>query len=290
MARKFTASLADLAQTDPALGIIRLAALLADAEAEPDEEALDVLFEQVDAGFLLDVAPRKIWPELVRGLMARSPAKMIKILRDCGALPQILPDTAALFGVPQIADEPTPVDLGEHLLKSLAEASLCGAPLEVRFALLVMNVGKADSPREHLPSHYKHIDRGLPRIEAICLSFGAPAPCRELALLALTESERVHRVSRARAGPVALMLERIGAFDAPDRFAQLMMVCACDFRAYGDRSGQAYPKAALLDQALAACAEIDATDSVGDLEALRGARAMAIAQAFRSQRWSDETA
>jgi tRNA nucleotidyltransferase (CCA-adding enzyme) len=290
MARKFTASLADVAQTHPALGILRLAALLAEAEAEPDEEALDVLFEQVDAGFLLDVAPQKIWPELVRGLMARSPAKMIKILRDCGALPQILPETADLFGVPQIADEPTPVDLGEHLLKSLAEAALCNAPLDVRFALLVMNVGKADSPPEHLPSHYKHIDRGLPRIEAICDRFGAPAQCRDLALLALAECERAHRVSKARAGPVALMLERIGAFDAPERFARLMTVCACDYRAYGDRSGQIYPKAVLLDQALAACAGIEAEGASGDMEATRSARAAAIAQAFRSQRWSDETA
>ncbi len=35
-----------------------------------------------------------------------------------------------------------------------------------------------------------------------------PAECRELALLALAESERVHRESDVRAGPVALMMER----------------------------------------------------------------------------------
>ena len=78
-----------------------------------------------------------------------------------------------------------------------------------------MNVGKADSPREHLPVHYKHVERGGPRIEELCARFGAPAECRDLALLALAECERVHRVSKMRAGPVALMLERLGAFGTP---------------------------------------------------------------------------
>jgi tRNA nucleotidyltransferase (CCA-adding enzyme) len=290
MDRKFNAQLADLAQTHPALGLLRLAALLAEADAEPDDDALDLLFEQVDAGFLLDVAPTEIWPELGRGLMARSPAKMIQTLRDCGALAQILPEAEALFGVPQIADEPAPVDLGEHLLKSLSEAALCGAPLPVRVALLLMNVGKADSPSEHLPAHYRHIERALPRVNAICERFGVPRECRELALAAAAEHERVHRASKARAGPIALMLERLGGFDSPERFGQLMTVCACDYRAYGERSGQAYPKAALLEMALAACVEIDGGgfSGPGADDGLREARATAIARAFCSQRWSNE--
>lgn len=291
MDRKRPHILADLAQTHPGLSLLRMASLLAEAEAEPDAEALNVMFEQVDAGLLLDVAPCQIWPELVRGLMARSPSRMIRNLRECGALPHVLPEVAELFGVPQIADDPSPVDIGEHLLKALDEAALCHAPLAARFALLLMNVGKADSPREHLPFHYRHVERGTPRIEAICDRLAAPAQCRALALLALAECERVHRVSRARAGPVALMLERLGAFDAPGIFAELMIVCACDYRAYGDRSGQDYPKAALLDAAFRACAAAGAAAAPVDAvaaEAVRSARAAAIALAFHSQRWSDE--
>ena len=281
----------DFGQTDPALGIPRMASLLAEMEDEPDEEALNHMSEQVEAGCLADAAPSEIWPELVRGLMGPSPSKMLKILRECGALSQILPEVAALFGIPQISDEATDVDLGEHVLNSLAEAALRDAPLAARFALLVMNVGKSDSPPEHLPVHYKHMDRGRPRIEALCERFGAPAECRELALLALAECERVHRVSKARAGPVALMLERLGAFSASGPFKQLMTVCACDYRAYAGRSGQVYPKAALLEIALEACAEVEAIGigaGASDMEARQTARAEAIARTFRSRRWSDE--
>ena len=284
MASKSASPSFDYGQTDPGLSVLRMAALLAEAEDGPDEETLDLLFEQVEAGHLVDVDPAQMWPELVRGLMSPAPSKLIGTLRDCGALFEILPEVAALFGVPQISDGEDEVDLGEHLMTSLDTAAKRGASLPTRFALLVMNVGKSDSPREHLPVHYRHVERGRPRIEDICARFRAPAECKALALLALAECERVHRVSKMRAGPVALMLERLGAFDAPERFQELMMVCASDFCAHEGREGKPYPKAALLEIALKACAEI----AENDLEARQSARAEAIARAFRSERWSSE--
>jgi len=249
------------------------------------------MFEQMETGVLVDTAASDMWPELVRGLMARSPSMMIRALRECGGLEIVLPEVAALFGVPQIADDPAQVDLGDHLLNALAEAARRDAPLAVRFALLVMNVGKADSPGEHLPVHYRHVERGRPRIDAMCDRFEVPAQCRELALLAVDECERVHRVSEVRAGPLATMLDRVRAFDDPALFKQLMTLCACDCFAYGGRSGRDYPKAALLDTALQACANIDQTEFAADpgsADAVQTARAEAIALVFRSQRWSGE--
>ncbi len=295
MARKPVSLPPDFVQADPGLGILRLAALVAEADGTVDEDTLDTMFERMEAGVLVDTAPADIWPELARGLMARSPALAIRALRESGVLDVVLPEVAALFGVSQIAGDSAEVDLGAHLLESLAEAARRDAPLAVRFALLVMNVGKSDSPREHLPVHYRHVERGRPRIEAICDRFAVTAECRDLALLALAECERVHRVSEVRAGPVAAMLERLGAFDDPEQFARLITLCTCDYFAFGDRPREAYGKAALLEgAALVACTEIDTAELVDDAGAadpadtLRTARAEAIALAFRSQRWSED--
>jgi len=276
----------DIAQTHPGLGVLRMAALLAETDVEPDEEALDLMFEQVEAGLLAELAPQDLWPELARGLMAPAPANMLLALRGCGALSVLLPEVSALFGVPQISDDDIDVDLGEHVLNSLTEAARCDASLAARFALLVMNVGKADSPKEHLPVHYKHMDRGRPRIEDMCRRLGAPQDCRDLALLALAECERVHRVSKVRAGPVAAMLERLSAFRNPPRYAQLISVCVCDFRAYNGHAGQIYAKAALLETAIAACRASDAAQPAADDEERVAAHAQAIAKAFNSERWS----
>jgi tRNA nucleotidyltransferase (CCA-adding enzyme) len=205
----------DLVHLRPGLGIIRLAALFAEARGDIDEESLDSMFALMEAGVLEQALPAEMWPELARGLMAPSPSRMIVALRESDALPIVLPEVAALFGVPQVADNSEvadnsvgTVDLGYHLVNALSEVARCNAPLDVRFALLVMNVGKSDSPREHLPVHDRHVERGRPRIEAIYCRFGTPDSCRELALLALAECEPVHRVSAVSAGPIAALLER----------------------------------------------------------------------------------
>jgi tRNA nucleotidyltransferase (CCA-adding enzyme) len=266
------------AQLHPGLALLRHAALLAEGAGAPEAEDFDLLFEQTDAGFLLDTPPPEIWPELARGLMGRAPGKMLHYLREIGALEQILPEVDALYGVPQVAAEPAGVDLGGLVEAALDEAAKISAPLPVRFALLAKDVGKSDSPREHLPAHYRHIERGAPRVAAIAARFGAPEACRELALQALHECERAHRVSRMRAGPLAMLLERNGAFDAPERFDMFMSVCACDFRAYPGRSGAVYPKARLIEAARLACLALEAPP--GGLEALREARAAAVALAL----------
>ncbi len=268
----------------PGVSLLRQAASIGHAQAEPTFEELESLRERVKAGALEDVSPSDAWPEISDCLMAPSPARALRTLRHCGALDHFLPEVQALFGVPQITEGDVSADLGELLMNALAEAAQCDAPLAVRFALMVMNVGKFDSPPEHLPVHYGHIERGRPRIEAICARFEVSEECIHLALLALAECERVHRVSRVRAGPVAAMLEQLGAFGGRARFDDLMTVCACDFRAHRGRSGQAYPKAAVLAQAIDACRDIAAPPDDADITA---ARAQAIAKAFVSARWSD---
>ncbi|MGY6215959.1 tRNA nucleotidyltransferase [Methylolobus aquaticus] len=273
--------LADLLQIEPGLSVLRLAALYAGPDGRLDDETLELMFAQVQAGVLATVAPRDIWRELAVGLMAPKPSNMLRALFACSALHAILPEVATVFGVPQIADDPPQVDIGQHLLRVLDLAAAAGAPLSVRFAALVMHTGKSDSPPEHLPVHYRHVERGQPRIEALCERFDIPDDCRELALLALAECERVHRVTETRAGPVAVMLERLGAFEHPERFERLMTLCACDYGAYRGRTPEAYPKAAVLRIALQACTGVVAGDGLVE------ARAAAIAAALRSERWTN---
>lgn len=274
-----------LVQTHPGLALLRLAALLAEGGAA-DEDTLDLLFERMEAGALDGLDGTAIWAELARGLMGAQPSAMVRALREGGVLEVILPEIAALFGVPQLSDGADEVDLGHLLLASLDEAARRKAPLEVRFALLVMHAGKSDSPREHLPVHYRHMERAAPRIAEIAARFDVTPQCRDLALLALNECERVQRVSPVRAGPVAAMLERTGAFRDPDLFARLMLVATCDYFGHGGRAGHTHPKVDLLLAARAACAAVEA-EAGGDAEALALARAQAIANAFRSERWAE---
>jgi tRNA nucleotidyltransferase (CCA-adding enzyme) len=275
----------------PAFSILKLAVLAGQDGAGLDVDTVLLMASQVEGGAFDCLAPDQIWPEIARGLMGPVPSRMLRVLRNCGALRVLLPEVADVFGVPQSADDPPQVDIGDHVLRILDQAAGRGAPLAVRFAALVMNVGKADSPPEHLPAHYRHMERARPRIEAICARFAVPAECREMALLGLAEVERVHRAARMRAGSMAAMLERIDAFGQEDRFEELLMLCACDFHAYPGREDRPYPKAEMLRVSLAACRAIDADgidEAAEDADAaLLEARALAIAAALRSSRWAD---
>ena len=275
----------EILQTDPGLSVFRLAALYGGTDKRPDDETLEIMFRQVNSGIISDLKPTQIWPELSLGLMAPKPSNMVRALYACGALTMILPEVSALFGVPQIADDPPEVDIGQHILRVLDGVALNSASLSVRFAALVMHVGKSDSPLEHLPVHYRHVERGAPRIRDICERFETPSDCYDMALLALSECERVHRVSEVRAGPVASMLEHLAAFEQPTRFADFTLLCACDFRAYPGNTNKGYIKADLLNRALAACSEIDADDIKAAQGNVQDARAIAIARAFHSVRW-----
>lgn len=278
----------------PAANVLRIAALAAAPDGALDAETLAGLRGEVERGVLDDFDPLDAWPELARGLMGVAPSRMLAALRDCGALAVLLPEADALFGMPQADNAGELSDIGTHLYRVADLLAEAGAPLAVRFAGLLYNLGKADSPPQHLPSHYRHVDRGLPRVRAVCTRFGVAPEMRDLALLATAELERVHRAAEMRAGSIAALLARCDAFSRAERFGWLMQLCAADYRAFPGAAA-VYPKAALIATALAACQRVDAAplaeEYADDPEAMANAllaeRAAAVARALRSERWAE---
>lgn len=265
--------------TNPPLNLLGLAAGAAEPGGSVDAETVALMAQQVAAGALSGTDPAALWPLLVRGLLGEQPSRMLTVLRDCGALERLLPEVAALFGHQQSADDGDLVDIGVHQWRVVDGAARGGSSLAVRFAALVFNLGKPDSPVQHLPSHYRHVDRCLPRIAAIGTRFGVPAEVLDFAVLVAAELERVHRAAPMRAASLVALLERVDAFGQPARFRDLLTVCACDYGAYGGNAGRPYGKALLLERALEACRGLSGQGEV---------RAEAVARALGSERWAAE--
>ena len=119
-------------------------------------ETLAWMREMVASGEVDALVAERVWQELARGLMEKNPARFITTLRDCGALKKILPEVDALFGVPQPAHYHPEIDCGVHTLLVLEAASLKNYSLEVRFAALTHDLGKATTPADILPRHIGH--------------------------------------------------------------------------------------------------------------------------------------
>ncbi len=98
------------------------------------------------SGELADLTAERVWKEIERALMEPRPEVFIQVLRDCGALEQLLPELQALFGVPQPAQHHPEIDSGEHVLMVLRQCAEHDQPLPVRWACLLHDLGKGRAP------------------------------------------------------------------------------------------------------------------------------------------------
>ncbi|MEY3465443.1 MAG: hypothetical protein RL603_1041 [Pseudomonadota bacterium] len=256
------------------LRVARFAARFAALGFEVAPETRSLMKQMVSAGEADALVAERVWRELERALGESTPRAALEVMRDCGALSVVLPEVAALFGVPQRAEWHPEIDTGEHLLLTLDVAAARQAPSTVRFALLAHDLGKALTPRSEWPRHHGHETRGLAVIERLCERLRVPQEHRELALLAARFHTHVHRGMELRGSTLLEMLEHADAFRRPDRFADFLEACECDARGRLGFADRPYPQRARVEAALAAARSValDATERAGLAGAAIGAR------------------
>jgi tRNA nucleotidyltransferase (CCA-adding enzyme) len=67
-------------------------------------QTMALMSDIVDQDELSYLPAERIWVEIERALGERNPQVFIEVLRACGALQKLIPEVAALFGVPQTAE------------------------------------------------------------------------------------------------------------------------------------------------------------------------------------------
>jgi tRNA nucleotidyltransferase (CCA-adding enzyme) len=247
---------------------------------QPDAVHVTTLALAAAAGRLQRMTREARWALLATALMAPRPSGAFEALRRSRALAQLLPELDGLFGVPQLSDGPQWVDVGLHQWRFIDEAARVNAPLALRFAALMHKVGKSGTPPEIWPHHHKHDQRAHAAIDALAMRAAVPAEAVALAHLAVDECDRIHRASDMRAGPIAMLLERVQARQHPARLEQLLLLCTCDWAAFEGHHADEYVKADRIRLALVASNAADVSELDGD--AALHARAQAIAATLGS--------
>jgi len=245
-------------------------------------------------GELDTLVPERVWQELARGLMSDTPSRLIKTLRDCGALVKILPEVDALFGVPQPVAHHPEVDSGIHTLMALDDAADHGYQLATRFAVLLHDLGKATTPREMLPRHIGHEDRSADLAAPLCDRLMVPSDCRDVALMTARFHQKCHSAADLRPTTLVDLLYRCDAFRRPERFVLFLQASASDARGRKGYENRAYPAKEYLQGVLAAAAGIRAgevaaacNDKTQIADRVRQARISAVKQ-FISTRLANE--
>ena len=214
------------------------------------------------------------------------PSRLLAVLRECGALPRLLPEVDALFGVPQRVQDHPEIDAGVHVARALDYAAGKGFTLPVRYGVLVHDLGKGATPRRSWPNHAGHETRSIRLAERLSARLRVSAECRDAGQLVARWHGQAHA---ARALAPAALLDLLLAADAlrrPERLDALLEACECDAMSLPGRAGD-YASAAYIRAALVVVKGVDAAAVARDVRRAKRSRTQpndAIAKAVRAAR------
>ncbi len=269
------------------LRVARFAARFAALGFTVHPETMALMQKMVRDGEIDHLVAERSWAEIEGGLSATRPSVFLQVLHDCGALAVLLPEVDALFGIPQDARYHPEIDTGLHVQMTLDYAASQQYTNEVRFALLLHDLGKALTPESELPSHHQHEALGLPLVSQVCERLKTPTAYRELAERVCDLHLRCHRAHEMGAKALFKFLDAADLLRRPERLQPLLQACESDYRGRLGLQQRPYPQAGIIAAALHAAQAVKTADlnieglsglEIG--EALNAARIKAISRAI----------
>ena len=240
------------------LRVARFAARFSDFTVAP--ETMQLMQDMVQAGEASHLVSERVWQELAKGLMTDKPSRMLEVLRACGALKVLLPEVDALWGVPQRAEYHPEIDTGVHLMMVLDMSAHLNAPLSVRVACLMHDLGKGTTPTSEWPRHVGHEQRSVKLLKQVCERLRIPVDCKELSEVVAREHGNIHRSQDLNAAAVLRLLERCDAIRKPERWPEILLACECDARGRLGFEKSAYLPTPRLHKALEAALSVATAD------------------------------
>ena len=248
------------------LRIARFAARYTSAGFVIADETLALMQRLTESGELNALTPERVWKETSRALSERHADVYFEVLRECGALKVLFPEIDALYGIPQRPEYHPEIDCGIHTMMSLQQACRQNYSLDVRFAVLVHDLGKALTPLEELPRHIMHEERGIKPVNELCDRLKVPTYTKQLALAVCKEHLKCHQAFNLKPGTLWRLLQRLDVLRRPERVEAFVQACECDSRGRLGLEDRAYPQAQYVLDAMQTVRAIKAQDLPADIQ------------------------
>lgn len=247
-----------IAFADDPVRVLRIARFSARYGFSVADETMELMRKMVVDGELNYLTPERVFKEFEKGLMEKSPRKMIEVLRECGALKVIIPELECLWGVPQVASHHPEVDTGEHIMLALEQSAKMNLSFSERWATLLHDLGKGVTPEDILPKHIGHDESGVKLVRNVCSRLKADKESTDLALLVCEYHIKIHQIKELRKGKKAVaLLQSLDAFRKPERLKQILNVCLADKRGRLGKQKTEYPEFQYILDLLNAVTSID---------------------------------
>ncbi len=255
------------------------------------DETRYLMQQMVEAGEVDYLVAERVWAELNKALLEKTPSAFFYTLKECDALAVIFHEIDRLFGIPQPEKYHPEIDTGVHVLMVLDMASQLSDKAELRFAALMHDLGKGLTDPAKWPSHHGHEILGLPVLDKLCQRFKAPKSFHALARTVMQYHTHCHRVFDLKPATLVDLLQKLSAFKSNSSLEDFVKACEADLRGRAGFENRAYPQAGYLLAAARAASEIDMAaimakglkgKQIG--EAIRRARIQALAAFMRQWR------
>jgi len=220
-------------------------------------DTMKLMQAMVKNGEINNLVAERVWQEMHGALCAPTPRAFFDTLKSCGALDAVLPEIAALSGVPQKAKWHPEIDCYIHTMMVLEQACRLSKQAHVRFAALCHDLGKATTPQNILPSHHGHEERGAEITESLCKRLRVPNLSRDLAILSARFHTHCHRAFELKDTTLVDVLKALDVRRKPNRFAEFVMICEADARGRLGMENNDYPQAAYMLEAAGILNSVD---------------------------------
>lgn len=231
------------------LRVARFAARYAHLSFRIADETLALMREMTADGELAHLTPERVWKETENALTTRNPQVFFQVLRDCGALRVLFPEIDALYGVPAPAQWHPEIDTGIHTLMTLSMAAMLSPNVDIRFATLCHDLGKALTPKALWPRHHGHGPAGVKLVEQLCQRLRVPNDIRDLAKLVAEFHDLIHTFPILQPKTIVKLFDSIDAWRKPQRVEQIALTSEADVRGRTGFEAADYPQGRLLREA-----------------------------------------
>ncbi len=244
------------------------------------DETTEMLKQMV--GELDTMSAERIWVESSKALESTAPHIFFEVLHEVGGLNYWYPEVEKLFGIPQPPKYHPEIDCGIHTLAVLKQAALLSNKVSIRFAALTHDLGKGTTPKDILPSHRGHEERGVPLVQKLCERITAPREITDFSVLCCRYHTHTHRCKEMNPDTMLKVFDAFDLWRRPHRFADFLLLCKADSRGRLGFETAAYTRGDLFAQIAKAATAVDiraAIQNTPDIDipaAVREARLTAI--------------
>lgn len=219
-------------------------------------ETAHLMRKMVFEGELKHLVAERVWMEWAKSLKEPNPEQFILVLRQTGALKEIIPEIDELFGIPNSPKYHPEIDTGIHSILALKACAKLTNNAVIRFAALTHDLGKAKTPRIHWPAHHKHEHLGEEVIMNMCKRLKIPNIFQQFALNVCRYHLVVHQAGILKPSTMVSLMENVNAFKKPEDFDQLLLACLADYLGRKS-SSRVYEPMNIWKKALSVCSTVE---------------------------------